>query len=129
MLQGKRVVIVEDEGIIQMQLRKSLIRLGLKVVGIALNGDEGIEICLRERPDVIFMDINMPGKVNGLEATQRILAAYRTCIVMLTAYTEFEDEAIRIGACGYIVKPVDDWILRRHLRRAYSNFQASETAE
>jgi CheY-like chemotaxis protein len=121
---GKRVVIVEDEGIIQMQLRKSLSRLGLQIVGAALTGEEGVEICLRERPEIVFMDINMPGKIDGLEAARRILADYHACVLMLTAYTEYEEEAKMIGACGYIVKPVDDRMLRHYLRQAYSLFSS-----
>jgi YesN/AraC family two-component response regulator len=123
MYAGKRVVIVEDEGIIQLQLRKSLSRLGLQVIGSALTGEEGVELCLRERPEIIFMDINMPGKIDGLEAARRILAAYRPCLVMLTAYTEFEKEAKAIGACGYIIKPVNEQILRYCLKLAYRRFQ------
>ncbi len=122
MLKGKRAVIVEDEGMTQMQLRLILRRAGMVVVGAAATGEQGVSICLRERPDVVLMDINMPGKVNGLEASKRILAEYQACIVILTAYTGFKDEAREIGACGFIVKPVDETTLVPQLRNAVARF-------
>src|SRR5689334_15170263 len=72
-LKGKRVVIVEDEGITQMQLRKILTPAGITVVGAAISGPEGVEIVLREKPDLVLMDIRMPGEYDGLEAARRIL--------------------------------------------------------
>jgi len=124
---GVRAVIVEDEGVIQLQLKKSLHKLGMKVVGTAINGEEGVGICLNERPEIIFMDINMPGQINGLEAARRILAEYRACIIILTAYTEYEEEARKLGACGYVVKPVDAMMLRYQLRKAFVKFQARQS--
>jgi len=125
LFRGKRIIIVEDEGITQLQLRKSLLRFGLDVVGTAATGEEGVAICLKERPDVILMDINMPGKIDGLEAARRILAQYRPCILILTAYTEYEAEAGKLGVCGYIVKPIDAKMLRQQLRKAYVKFQST----
>lgn len=120
---GKRIVIVEDEGITQMQLGKILKRAGFTVVGAALNGETGVELALQERPDVALMDINMPGAYNGLEAARRILAEYRTCVVMLTAYGDYREEARQIGVCGYIVKPLDEQSLLPQLRAALQRFQ------
>src|SRR5581483_6962366 len=88
-LAGKRVVIVEDEGITVMQLRRMLVRAGMLVVGTAGNGKEGIETVLRERPDIVLMDIKMP-VMDGLEAARRILETYPVCILMLTAYSTAE---------------------------------------
>lgn len=81
-LAGKRVVIVEDEGITQMLLRRMLKEAGLTVLTSAVNGEEGVRTVLRERPDLVLMDIRMPGSFDGLEAARRILAEYRVCIVM-----------------------------------------------
>src|SRR5438552_3254177 len=59
-LEGKRVVICEDEAVTQMQLRRALSRAGLDIVGIATNGKEAVDTTLRERPDIVLMDIRMP---------------------------------------------------------------------
>ena len=120
---GKRVVVVEDEGITQMQLAKILRRAGFTIVGAALNGETGVELALQERPDLILMDINMPGAYNGLEAVRRILADYNVCIVILTAYGDYIEEARQLGACGYIIKPLDEQSLLPQLRAALHKFQ------
>lgn len=70
------------------------------------SSNEGIETVLRERPDLVLMDINMPGKTTGLEAAWQILAQYHVCIVMVTAYPDHQEEAEFIGACGYALQPL-----------------------
>lgn len=119
-LRGKRLVIVEDEGVTQMQLRKILTREGAQIVGAAINGPEGVEIVLRENPDLVLVDIRMPGEYDGLEAARRILAERSICIVMLTAFADedYQEQARRIGASGYIVKPIDKDTLFPHLEVA-----------
>lgn len=122
-LSGKRAVIVEDEGMIVLQLRNILRRAGMIVVDSAINGKEGVEIVLRERPDLVLMDINMP-VMNGLEASEHILAAERVCIVILTAFSEEEcqQRAQALGVCGYVLKPVTAEILLPELEAAYKRY-------
>ena len=119
---GKRILVVEDEGITQMQLGKMLKRAGFTLVGAALNGEEGVALALQEHPDVILMDVNMPGAYNGLEAAKKILAEYHTCVVILTAYADYVEEAQKLGACGYIIKPIDGQSLLPQLREALHRF-------
>ena len=121
-------LVVEDEGITQLQLGKILKRAGFTVVGAALNGQEGVELALREHPELVLMDVNMPGPYNGLEAARRILAEFRTCVVMLTAYVDYADEAQKLGACGYIVKPLDEQSLLPQLRNALQRFSRARTS-
>ena len=122
-LTGKRVVVCEDEGVTQMQLRRALVRAGLSVVGSAMNGQEGIEITLRERPDIVLMDIRMP-IMDGLEAARQILAAYPVCIVMLTAFADetYQEQAKALGASGYIHKPITSDVLVPMLQEAFARF-------
>ena len=128
-LTGRRVVVCEDEGVTLMQLRRMLTREGMQVVDVADNGAAAVEAVLRERPDLVIMDIRMPD-VDGLEAAARILQTYSVCIVMLTA---FSDEAHRqraqeIGACGYVVKPVTKEGLLPQLKAAVERFHLSGQA-
>lgn len=121
---GRRVVIVEDEGVTQMQLRRMLKQVGMTVLGSAINGQDGVDIVLRERPDLVLMDIRMPGAIDGLEAARRILAEFHVCIVMLTAFSEdeYRRRAEEIAVADYIVKPVTRDILVPAITAALKRF-------
>ncbi len=123
-LDGKRVVICEDEAVTQMQLRRALTRAGMAVVGIATNGREAVETTLREKPDIVLMDIRMP-VMDGIAATRQILSRYDVCVVMLTAFSndDYQDQARAMGACGYIVKPITSDVLLPLIQQALDEFQ------
>jgi two-component system, response regulator PdtaR len=123
-LAGKRVVIVEDEALTQLQLRRILTDAGLVIVGAAPNGAVGVEVVLREEPDIVLMDVNMP-VMDGIEATRRITEQLHVCVVMLTAFSddEYRHRAALAGASGYIVKPIDRVSLRPQLERACDTWQ------
>ncbi len=101
-----RVLIAEDEALIRMDLREMLEEAGHDVVGEARDGAEAIEIARRERPDVIFMDINMPS-VSGIEAAQVVAEERIAPVVMVTAFsqTAYVEQAAAAGAMAYVVKP------------------------
>jgi CheY-like chemotaxis protein len=124
-LAGKRVVIVEDEGVTQLQLQMILRRTGMLVVGTAATGDEAVGVVLREKPDLVLMDVKMPGEVDGLEATRQILSQYSVCVVMLTAYDEHRDLATEIGASGYVLKPITSQTLVPDIQTALTRFYQS----
>ena len=124
LLRGKRVVIVEDEGVTQMQLRRALSRAGLDVIGSAPNGLEGVNMVLAQRPDLVLMDIRMP-VMDGMEALTSIMEELSVCVVMLTAFADesSRQQARDKGASGYVVKPVTGEILLPQLVKAYAAFQ------
>jgi response regulator NasT len=122
-LAGKRIVIIEDEGLTQLQLQTIVTKAGIALAGTAPNGRIGVDTVLRERPDIVLMDIKMP-VMNGLEAATEILRCRCTCIVMLSAYSE---EAIKshvqgIGISGCVVKPISRETLLPELAAAYRRF-------
>ncbi len=101
-----RVLIAEDEALIRMDLREMLEEDGHEVVGEARDGAEAIELARSLAPDVVFMDINMPG-VTGIEAA-RVLGEERVApVVMVTAFsqTAYVEQAADAGAMAYVVKP------------------------
>jgi len=117
------VVICEDEGITQLQLRRALTRAGLTVVGVAGSGAAAVEAVLREQPDIVLMDIRMP-VMDGIEATRQIMAAYPVCILMVTAYANEgnQERARQAGASGYLVKPITSEALVPALQDALATF-------
>ena len=122
-LVGKRVVIAEDEGITQLQLSRTLRRYGMVVVGLADDGQAATEVVLREKPDLVLMDINLP-VLDGLRATEAILSQLRVCIVLVTAFSEeaFYQKALELGACGYVIKPITSDTLLPHIQAALESF-------
>jgi DNA-binding NarL/FixJ family response regulator len=101
-----RVLLVDDHTLVRAGIASLLKASGAEVVGEAGNGDEAIRYARELRPDLIFMDIRMPGR-NGLEATKAITAEMPgTKIVMLTVSDDDADlfEAIKSGAEGYLLK-------------------------
>jgi len=105
----KKVLIVEDEGLVAMTLEETLRRIGYSVVGIAMNGEEAMALTAERQPDVVLMDIHLQGEMDGIEAAQKIKGQFGTPIIFLTAYSD--DETIRrvvlAEASGYLVKPIN----------------------
>jgi DNA-binding NarL/FixJ family response regulator len=112
------VILVDDQPLVRAGLRTLLEHdPTLSVVGEADNGQSGVRLVQQLRPDVVLMDIRMPG-MDGLEATRQIVrntALNRTKVVVLTTFDEDEDiqEAIRAGAAGYLLKDITPDELRR----------------
>jgi DNA-binding NarL/FixJ family response regulator len=89
-----------------------------RVVGEAENGQEAVDLCRQQRPDIVLMDVQMP-VMNGVEATRRILAESPSIqVVMLTMSVEERDlfEALKQGARGYVLKNISARELRERLR-------------
>lgn len=120
---SKRVLICEDEGLTALRLQTTLKNLGYEVVGEARDGEEAVAAAARLQPDAILMDVRMP-RLDGISATERIMSARPTAIVMITAYSERElvERALQAGASGYLVKPVSDDQIEPALRIALSRF-------
>lgn len=101
-----RVLIAEDEALIRLDLKEMLEEAGHEVVGEARDGAEAIREAKQHGPDVVFMDINMPG-MNGLEAAKALADERIAPVVMVTAFSQasYVEKAVKAGAMAYIVKP------------------------
>ena len=116
-----RVVLVDDQHLVRAGLRALLERAGdIAVVGEAADGASGVVTVGAERPDVVLMDLRMPG-VDGLAATRRIMADRHLGGVRILVLTTFDAdehvlEAIRAGASGYLLKDAGPDELRRAVR-------------
>ena len=101
-----KVVIAEDEAIIRLDLKEMLEEEGFEVVGEAADGDAAIRLAHEENPDLVIMDIKMPG-LDGLSAAERIVSEDLSAVLVLTAFSQRDlvRRAADAGAIGYLVKP------------------------
>jgi len=101
-----RVVIAEDEAIIRLDLKETLEEEGYEVVGETGRGDKAVELVRDLRPDLVILDIKMPG-MDGLSAARIITAERLSAVLILTAFSQREvvEEARDAGALAYLVKP------------------------
>lgn len=104
--QALRVVVAEDEALIRLDLVEMLREEGYEVVGEAGDGDEAVRLARETLPNLIVMDIKMPG-TDGLAAARTIAAERLAPVVMLTAFSQRElvEQARDAGAMAYLVKP------------------------
>jgi len=106
-LSNEKILIVEDEGIVILHIRKALENLGYIVAGIANDGDDAIAKATEIRPDLVLMDIVLKGAVDGIEAADKIHAILNIPVIYLTAHAD-ENTLQRAKVTepfGYIVKP------------------------
>ena len=101
-----RVVLAEDEAIVRLDLKETLEEEGYEVVGDTGRGDHAVDLVAELDPDVVILDVRMPG-LDGIEAASRIAASHDAAVVVLTAYSQRDlvDRAIEAGALAYLVKP------------------------
>ena len=118
-----RALVVEDEGMTVLLLKRALKNAGFEVVGIVSDGEEAIVAARLLLPDFILMDINMP-RMNGIEATRHIYRERPTPIIMLSAYLDeaTRQQAADAGACAYLVKPIALDMVAPSVRSALRNF-------
>lgn len=118
-----RAVIAEDEPVLSATLMRALARLWpeLEIVATCPNGIDTVRDALALAPDVLFLDIKMPGKT-GLEAAEELAEAWDPArpfpqIVFVTAYDQYAVDAFEREAADYVLKPISDARLARTVER------------
>jgi two-component system LytT family response regulator/two-component system response regulator LytT len=113
-----RTLVVDDEQLARDELCFQLEQLGgVEVVGQAANGIEAIEALERLRPDIVFLDIQMPG-LTGFEVARHVVGAGQaTHVVFVTAFDQHAVEAFEVNAVDYLLKPVEKPRLEQALQR------------
>lgn len=106
---NKRIMVVEDESIVRLDIAMMLKDAGYEVIAEAGDGEMAIELAYSLKPDLIIMDIKMP-KLNGLKASEIISNKFNIPILLLTAYSqrEYIDKAKQANILGYLVKPISE---------------------
>jgi response regulator NasT len=103
---ASKVLIAEDEAIIRLDLKEMLEEEGFDVVGEASDGEAAVRLAQERSPDLVIMDIKMPG-MDGLTAAERIVSDGTAAVLILTAFSQRDlvHRAAQAGAIGYLVKP------------------------
>jgi two-component system LytT family response regulator len=115
-----RVLVVDDEPLARMRIEDVLSHLeGAELVGSASNGVEAVEMIRSLRPDLVFLDVQMPGKT-GVEVVREIGPSAMPATIFVTAYDQFAVQAFDVAAVDYVVKPFDDERLESAFERARS---------
>lgn len=109
-MSNNKILIVEDESIIAEDLFDSLTSLGYQVTAIVYSGEEAIIAASEVRPDLVLMDVNLQGEIDGITAAEKIRSRFQIPVIYLTAYAD-ENTLRRVNSTkpfGYIVKPFEE---------------------
>ena len=106
----RRVLVVEDESLVALDIRRTLVRIGYDVVGAVATGEDAIRATAELAPDVVLMDIHLRGEIDGVEAVERILRGRDLPVVYLTAHADAPtvERARRTRPFGYVLKPFEE---------------------
>lgn len=115
-----RILIVEDEHIVAMGIKRMLKNLGYTVTGVASSGQDAISKAESTFPDLVLMDIMLKGELDGVEAAKEIKERFEVPVVYLTAYSDSKilERVKETGPSGYIVKPFDEKDLHSNIEIA-----------
>ncbi len=107
---GRRILLVEDEAILALQLKDTIKQMGHLVTGVCASGERAIECVAADQPDLILMDISIQGKIDGIETARRIRERFGEIpVVFMTAHSEDStvERARTTEPYGYLLKPVN----------------------
>ncbi|MCC7370445.1 MAG: response regulator [Chloroflexi bacterium] len=127
----RRIVIAEDEPLARLDLSQMLENLGHDVVGQAGDGQTAVDLARDLKPDLVIMDIKMPGDIDGLGAATLLADERVAPVLLLTAYSdqEFIDGARDAGVMGYLVKPYGENQLAPAIEVALARFGEFSTLQ
>jgi CheY-like chemotaxis protein len=105
-----KILLVEDDTIISMELKYRLESMGYEIVGIVNSGEEAVLEATEKNPDLVLMDIELKGNMDGIEAADRIHSLLNIPVVYLTAYGDDTtyNRAQSTYPAGYLIKPLEE---------------------
>jgi AmiR/NasT family two-component response regulator len=122
-MKSLRVLLADDEAIIRAGLQQMLEEMGHRVVGAARDGVAAVQMARNSRPDLVVLDIKMPG-MDGLAAAEAIAAEQPVPILILSAYSDRDlvERATTLAVQGYLVKPIQEGSLAAAIQIALARF-------
>jgi CheY-like chemotaxis protein len=111
------IMVVEDEGVVSIDIRNMLQKAGYSVAAVAFEGKEAIMKAERSNPDLILMDIGLKGEMDGIETAKKIRDRFRIPIVFLTGFADDNTmaKAKEADPSGFIIKPINEGELNKIL--------------
>jgi signal transduction histidine kinase/AmiR/NasT family two-component response regulator len=119
-MNAPRILVVEDENIVALDIQERLSSLGYALAGCVRSGEQALELAAQQRPSLVLMDIRLQGEMDGIAAAQEMRDRWQLPVVFLTAHSEDStlDRAKRTEPFGYILKPFDDRELKSTIEMA-----------
>ncbi|MDH7511441.1 MAG: response regulator [Clostridiales bacterium] len=120
-MEGIRILIVEDEGLVARDVENMARSVGYKVCGIANTADEAVDMAGRFRPDLVLMDVVIKGTLDGIAAAEKIWESFHVPVIYVTAYADEStiERATITEPFGYILKPFDERELKIAVEMAF----------
>jgi CheY-like chemotaxis protein len=121
---AKRILIVEDEGLLALNMRQSIERYGYRVVGVVPSGERAVALAKGLVPDLIIMDIKLKGSMDGIEAVEQIRASNcKAPVLFITAHADAAtlERAMKTSPVGYLRKPVEDHLWGQVMAEAFAH--------
>ncbi|APH38187.1 response regulator [Methanohalophilus halophilus] len=124
-MSGEKILVVEDENIVALGIKKMLKRMGFRVPSIAASGEEAIKKAEITFPDLVLMDIMLKGKIDGIEAAEKIYGTMDIPVVYLTAYSDDKilERSKKTKPYGYLIKPFEENSLQNTIKVALGNYR------
>jgi len=125
-MKREKILLVEDEGVVALDIEQRLERLGYSVVGVADSGRVALELARSQRPDLVLMDIRIRGELDGVDLARELSTRYELPVVFLTGNADEATlrRALEAEPYGYVLKPFELRTLEATLETALFRFRA-----
>jgi two-component system, response regulator PdtaR len=125
------VLIVDDDPIFRLDLQEMLRTMGYLVVGEAEDAQRALALARKLRPELIIMDVQLPGDMDGIAAAEILTAEQSAAVLLLTGFnsSDLAQRAAAAGATGYVVKPLTEDMLGPAIHIALSNFRQIQSLQ
>ncbi len=109
------IMVVEDEGVVSIDIRNMLRKAGYDIAAVAFKGEEAVQKAATTKPDLVLMDIGLKGDLDGIEAAKKIRESLHIPVVFLTGFADENTmtKAKEVDPSGFIIKPINEEELRR----------------
>ncbi|MFB6275135.1 MAG: response regulator [Halothece sp.] len=124
-MSASKILIIEDEAVVSLDITRRLEKMGYEVMGRLASGEEALELVQQDRPDLVLMDINLQGEIDGIETANKLYQNHNIPVIYLTAYAGEStlERAKESKPYGYILKPFKERELRATIEIALSRHQ------